>query len=206
LERIGIDLPSTSIDSAKQQRAWRRTIQFALHKEIPIKTGARFYTPFFIRSDDSHRDFWLIHLSGHFRARDVMVGLHWQESTAFAHYGRSGLRMLGYDQNQDSQWTKQQMLPGFFFDATALVSSQEQLTDQLPERIHGFKDGIPFHKLFAGLTNECPVTAQIMKEVLTDLASQGSFVFRTKKDPHGVEELNTIPILSFQVRRSVSSI
>ena len=181
LEKIGIDLPSRTIASAKEERAWRRTIQFALHQEIPEKTGARFYTPFFIRSDDSHRDFWLIHLSGHFRARDVMVGLHWQESTAFAHYGRSGLRMLGYDQNQDAEWTKQQMLPGFFFDETALVSSQEELLEQLPERVYKFKGGIPFNELFAGLTNECPVTAQIMKDVLSDLASQGVIRVQDKK-------------------------
>lgn len=69
LENIGISLPSRTIGTAKEERNWRRTIQFALHREIPEKTGAKFYTPFFIRSADSHRDFWLIHLSGHFRAR-----------------------------------------------------------------------------------------------------------------------------------------
>ena len=97
LENVGISLPSKTIVTAKESRDWRRTIQFALHREIPEKTGAKFYTPFFIRSADAHRDFWLIHLSGHYRARDVMVGLHWKESTSFAHYGRSGLHMLGYD-------------------------------------------------------------------------------------------------------------
>ncbi len=180
LQNVGIELPSKEIATAKEARDWRRTIQFALHREIPERTGAKFYTPFFIRSSDAHRDFWLIHLSGHFRARDVMVGLHWKESTSFAHYGRSGLRMLGYDQQHDAEWTHQRMLPGFFFDETALASSQEELTEQLPERVFEFRDGIVFNDLFSTLTNECPVTADIMKGVLSELAKSGVIQVRDK--------------------------
>jgi three-Cys-motif partner protein len=154
LESVGIHIPPNTIETIKQERDWRRTVQFALHREIPEKTGAKFYTPFFIRSADSHRDFWLIHLSGHFRARDVMVGLHWQESTSFAHYGRSGLRMLGYDQQHDADWGSQRMLPGFFFDQTARASSQQDLLEQLPEKIFRFKDGVAFTNLFSELAND----------------------------------------------------
>jgi three-Cys-motif partner protein len=204
LQELGITLPSKVIATAKQEREWRRTIQFALHREIPAKTAARFYTPFFIRSTDSHRDFWLIHLSGHFRARDVMVGLHWQQSTSFAHYGRSGLRMLGYDQRLDPEWTKQQMLPGFYFDETALASSQDELLDQLPERISTFGDGVAFSELFARLTNECPVTAKIMKGVLTDLAIQRVIHVRDKtgamKRRKGIQHDSDIIIPSQQKR------
>jgi len=173
MNRLGMVLPSTSIRDAKIDREWRRIIQFLLYKEIPQKTGAAFYTPFFIRSPESHRDFWLIHLSGHYRARGVMVGLHWQESTSFAHYGRSGLRMLGYDPKTDREWTKQNFLPGFYFDQTALVSSQEELLEQLPKHFHEFRQGITFADAFAQLTNDTPVTAEIMKEVIRDLAAQG---------------------------------
>ncbi|WP_425618516.1 three-Cys-motif partner protein TcmP [Anatilimnocola sp. NA78] len=173
LERIDLPLPSSTIVSAKNSRDWRRTIQYSLHKQIQVKSEAKFYTPFFIRSSDAHRDFWLIHLSGHYRARDVMVGLHWKESTHFAHYGGSGLRMLGYDQTRDEKITNQPQLPGFYFDETALVSSQEELLEQLPTRLHQFKDGISFEDFFAHLTNETPVTLEIMKSVLNELAVAG---------------------------------
>ena len=179
LEKLGIALPSTEIRTAKDERDWRRTIQFSLHREILDKTKAKFYTPFFIRSLDSHRDFWLIHLSGHFRARDVMVGLHWQEGT-FAHYGRSGLRMLGYDQVHDAKWTQQPIMPGFYFDQTALVSSQEALFEQLPEKIFDFADGVAFHELFSMLSNDCPVTANIMKDVIADIAKDETIQIRDK--------------------------
>ena len=204
LENVGITLPSKDIGTAKESRDWRRIIQFALHREIPERTGAKFYTPFFIRSADAHRDFWLIHLSGHFRARDVMVGLHWKESTAFAHYGRSGLRMLGYDQEFDAEWTGQRMLPGFYFDETALVSSQEELMAQLPERLFAHRDGIDFNNLFATLTNECPVTGEIMKGVLADLMREGVLQVRdrtgTKTRRSGIQHGSDVLIPSRQKR------
>lgn len=178
IERVGITLPSKTIETVKQEEDWRRAIQFLLHRQIPERTGAKFYTPFFIRSADSDRAFWLIHLSGHFRARDVMVGLHWQESTSFAHYGRSGLRMLGYDQDRDAAWTDQRMLPGFFFDEAALASSQRELLEQLPETLFNFRDGVVLTDLFSGLANDCPVTLAIMKGVVNDLAKEGLIEIR----------------------------
>ncbi len=181
LAKIGITLPSKTIGTAKESRDWRRSIQLALHEQIRSQTAAKFYTPFFIRSEDSHRDFWLVHLSGHFRARDVMVGLHWKENRSFAHYGGSGLQMLGYDPKYDSDLTRQRMLPEFHFDQTARASSHEELLRQLPERIFPSKDGITFQSLFSSLTNECPVTAEIMKDVLNDLAKDGTIRVQDKQ-------------------------
>lgn len=203
LEKAGISLPAKSIATAKDAREWRRLIQFALHREIPERTCAKYYTPFFIRSAESNRDLWLVHLSGHYRARDVMVGLHWKECTDFAHYGRSGLRMLGYDQRKDEEWSKQKMLPGFYFDDTALASSQEELIEELPERIHPNKDGIPFNGLFAELTNDCPVTAEIMMDVVSDLARQGIVRIVSKKGTsrrRGLQHGTDIIIPSRQTR------
>jgi three-Cys-motif partner protein len=172
LGNLGINLPPKDIATAKGQVEWRRIIQFELHKEIQLRSGARFYTPFFIRSLEAHRDLWLIHLSGHVRARDVMVGLHWKENRSFAHYGRPGLRMLGYDPQFDEDWNKQKLL-GFFFDDTALALSHGELMEQLPERLANHKEGIAFSEFFGGLTNEVPVTQQIMADVLRELAREG---------------------------------
>lgn len=182
LDKVGLVLPSKDIATAKNDREWRRIIQYRLHRQIPEQTGARHYTPFFIRSEDSHRDFWLIHLSGHWKARDVMVGLHWQENTSFAHFGGSGLAMLGYDSKNDASLTKQNLLPGFYFDQTALVSSHEALMHQLPPRVFDCDKGITFNELFSGVTNETPVTAQIMKAVLKELVKEKQILVR---DKHG---------------------
>jgi hypothetical protein len=58
----------------------------------------------------------LIHLSSHWKARDVMTDLHWELGTTFAHYGRPGLYMLGYDQDCDEGWTGQPFLPAIAQD------------------------------------------------------------------------------------------
>lgn len=180
LQSAGLNLSAAEIADARASRHWRRSIQYLLHREIPTVTGADYYTPFFIRSADSHRDFWLVHLSGHHKARDVMVGLHWQESTSFAHYGGSGLQMLGYHQSRDENLTHQPTLPGFFFDQTALVSSQEELIEQLPARVHEFSKGVSAESFFAKHTNEAPVTFEIMRGVLNELAASGQIIVRDK--------------------------
>ena len=184
LGRIGLELTADQITIRKQMREWRQAIQLLLHGEIQQKSGAKFYTPFFIRSPDEHRDFWLIHLSGQSKARDVMVTQHWAERTSFAHYGGSGLHMLGYDPEKDSNVTRQEMLPGFFFDDTALASSQDCLLEQLPERLFQYKDGISFRNFFAGITNETPATSEIIKDVLEDLTLKGWIKVDSEKGVH----------------------
>jgi len=204
IKQLGVDLPSTKIRDAKVEREWRRLIQFFLHNEIPERTGAAHYTPFFIRSPDSNRDFWLVHLSGHPRARDVMVGLHWAEHNSFAHYGKSGLRMLGYDPEKDEAWTKQKMLPAFYFDDTAKADSEEELLEQLPQQLYQFADGISFDEAFAKLTNETPVTSDIMKGVLNELARQGVIKVRdlsgAVKRRAGVQHDDDVIVVSRQKR------
>lgn len=180
LAKIGISLPTGTKTSAKNHLKWRRIIQNTLHNEIPKATGAKYYTPFFIHSADAHRDFWLIHLSGHHRARDVMVGLHWDECTSFRHFGGPGLRMLGYDPDNDLDWTSKQTFPMFEFDDGAKSASQQELLGQLPEQVSPHKDGITFERFFAGLTNQSPVTSAIMREVLGKLAGEGAILIRDK--------------------------
>lgn len=180
LDRVGINFPTRDLKGLKAQQDWRRAIQFLLHEEIRKKTEAKFYTPFFIRSRDAHRDFWLIHLSGHARARDVMVQLHWKENRSFAHYGKAGLNMLGYDENVDAQITGQKMLPGFFFDETARAASQSLLLEQLPRLIYDLSDRIPYFDLFSRITNETPASSEIIQSVIADLKADGVLEIRDK--------------------------
>ena len=191
LEKLDIPIGSDKILTLKQQHDWRLAIQALLHKKIHEQSNAKYYTPFFIRSPDAHRDFWLIHLSGHAKARDVMVGLHWTENTSFAHYGRSGLQMLGYDPGEDFRLTRQAALPMFCFDDTARSSTQESLMNELPERLHGYgkQGGIPFFELFASLTNESPATSDIFQSVVSNLAKEGMIEiinYRTGRGKEGI--------------------
>jgi three-Cys-motif partner protein len=88
VERVGLQLPFESIQDLKRKQGmdWKRYIQLALHNEIHLRSGASFYAPFFIKSVEAHRSYWLIHLSQHERARDVMTQLHWNQHNYFQHF------------------------------------------------------------------------------------------------------------------------
>jgi len=186
LERIGLKLSKEQIKSAKEENDWRLANQMLLHTEIFQKSGATHYTPFFIRSKESHWDYWLIHLSNHWRARDVMVGLHWDENTSFAHYGSSGLTMFGYDPDDDIAITSQP----FLFDQDAKESTMEELLVQLPKQLHLVaRNGISFHDFFKSATNDTPATSHIVKEALTILRRDREIVIR---DQTGLKKRSSI--------------
>ncbi len=174
LQKIGISIPSEVIKDAKQNATWKKMIQTLLHEQIYKNSGASHYTPFFIRSGDSNRDYWLVHLSNHPRARDVMVGLHWNEKNSFVHYGGAGLNMLGYDREYDSAIGGLTLPTNeFHFDKVAEESTQNQLLEDLPRRISELPEGITFDELFTQLTNESPATKNMFRECVTQLSREG---------------------------------
>lgn len=96
------------------------------------RTGATFYTPFFIHSTDSHRSYWLLHLSNHRQARDEMGKLHWRLNNHFQHHGGAGFHALGFDPSKDLR----QGLLTFMFDDDAMKRSEAAVLEQLPRMIH----------------------------------------------------------------------
>jgi three-Cys-motif partner protein len=169
----GIDVERLLSKMDKSRLEWRRLIQLELHKEIQEKTGAKFYTPFFIRSTEANRDLWLVHLSGHYRARDVMVGIHWLQNTSFAHYAKPGLNMFGYNEDEDHSRSRQLWLPGYYFDETARALTHEAIHEQLARQIVDGRGPIDVQTLFAEVSNGTPATVRMLRDVLRELASEG---------------------------------
>lgn len=178
LPSLDLDALAASCDRSAPQ--WRRVIQMGLHSQVQAASGAKFYTPFFIHSVDSHKDLWLLHLSGHPRARDVMVGLHWQHQNSFAHYGGAGLKMLGYHPGEDVAHTKQPYLNGFLFDGPAKALTEDALLDELPARIFDHMGEISFNELFSSISNETPATSEILRKVIKTLAEDN--IIRVKDE------------------------
>lgn len=78
LHSLGVPgvLRGRSIDEIKaSERDYRLYIQTCMYQDLVQACGAAFYTVFFIRTR-GHGDFWLLHLSQHERARDVMTTVH----------------------------------------------------------------------------------------------------------------------------------
>lgn len=177
LEAIGLPnvFQGKSLQEIKNNECdWRAYIQSQLYPHIVRSAGSRFHTPFFIRSTKGHGDFWLLHLSMHQKARDVMTEVHWEHSNTFIHYGGEGLDMfkVGYITNADERFTQQGKL-GYTFDDDARKRTEEKLHLDIPRLIYADEDGQSYETLHATTCNDSPATSRIYKDVLSSLAKQG---------------------------------
>lgn len=163
----------------KDQRGARWLIQNFLYRHLVEKTGAPYYTPFFIKSPESHRSYWLIHISKHPTARDEMARLHWNMQNHFVHHGRAGLRMLGFDPEQSPD----QILFDFVFDDNARARSITALADELPRQIFGaHRNGEApptLIGLFNGVCNDTPATKELIGDALLTLRAENEIEILT---------------------------
>lgn len=177
LKEVGVHdfLGGRSIAEIKSsERNWRLLIQSGLYRSLVDQCGAKYFTPFFIRNKKGHGDYWLIHLSQHHKARDVMTEVHWDNNNYFIHYGGSGLdmfQMIGYDPDHDAACKGQGAL-GFEFDDVARKSSINALSEQIPRRIYENDNGLMFENLFSSTCNHSPASAEIYRESIGILIDQ----------------------------------
>lgn len=174
LRKIGIPtlLTGKSLQEIKSsERDWRLFIQSALYTSLVQQCGAKHFTPFFIRNKQGHGDYWLIHLSQHHKARDVMTNVHWQNQNYFIHYAGAGLNMfnmLGYDPRFDNEHLGQRSL-GFEFDVPARERSIAALMEQIPKVIYAHDEGVSYESLYVSTCNESPATGDIYQLALEQL-------------------------------------
>lgn len=175
----GIGLPNVfqgkSLQEIKNSECdWRAYIQSQLYPHIVRSAGSRFHTPFFIRSTKGHGDFWLLHLSMHQKARDVMTEVHWEHSNTFIHYGGEGLDMfkVGYITNADERFTQQGKL-GYTFDDDARKRTEEKLHLDIPRLIYADEDGQSYETLHATTCNDSPATSRISRMCSAVLQNRG---------------------------------
>ena len=141
----------------------RQVVQRLLHEYIPRAVGARYYTPFFITSGASAKSYWLVHLSGHHRARDVVTEMHWKHHTSFAHYGGAGIQMLGFDPRKVLDDPPQT----FDFGESAGALADAELDHVLPSVLHPFRrDGVSCDELYEKIANSTPATSERLRQSL----------------------------------------
>jgi three-Cys-motif partner protein len=185
LKELGLEgvFGGRTIDSIRQsEREWRLLIQSVLYRGLIERCGAKHYTPFFIRNPRGHGDYWLIHMSQHHRARDVMTEVHWGNHNHFIHYGGPGLQMfqmVGYDPDGDSTPSGQRRL-GFEFDDVAREQSLAALMEQFPTKIYARHDGISFGELFTSTCNQTPATAALYRHALSNLVEEKIIIINGK--------------------------
>jgi len=146
---------------------WRPSVQHLLHQHFFEKSGADYYTPFFIHSVDSHRAYWLLHFSKHSTARNAMVDLHWGMHDHFQHFGKAGFGMLlGHDPRQKSKANQK----SFAFDADAEKLTHQALLAEMPSRISVFTELVSFKHFFNAVVNETPATKEMIAKMISELS------------------------------------
>ena len=161
-------MTAAEIDDMKKSPKWRVHLQSSLYQSLTSQCSAKFYTPFFVRPERGHGDFWLLHLSQHWKARDVMAATHWEHSNHFAHYGRAGFHMFstGYITKIDST---DQLQSGFDFSDVAATVSQDTMLEQIPAMLFEAPDYLTFEQFFMQLINTTPATRAMVEEALLAL-------------------------------------
>jgi three-Cys-motif partner protein len=164
----------------KEPREGRWLVQNLLFQHLRDKTGAPYYTCFFIKSPTSNLSYWLVHISKHPKARDEMARLHWVMTNHFAHHGRAGLKMLGFDPEQDTQ----QIPMDFLFDDNAEARTTNALMNELPPLIfdRSAQNSAPptLENLFTHVCNETPATMKQIAQVLVGLRNEREIEIFTK--------------------------
>ncbi len=148
---------------------WRAQIQRQLARGIIEGSGASFSTIFFITPVAAPGwTYWLVHLSNAYKARDVMMELHWGFANHFSHFLEPDIFTLGHTAGRGAKRRDQQDLDlgaAFNFDAIAAARCENGLREKLIPRIYELEQ-IRFANLLATLGNSTPATAGMIKNAL----------------------------------------
>ncbi len=151
----------------KESGNWHGAIQEQLANAIFKASGAKHITLFFIDNKDGSA-YWLVHLSKVYKARDVMMGLHWKHANTsldFSHYLTPGLFPLGYRSHQVPRQTALDLATDFDFGKESKKQCISDLSEQLP-RILREQDQTTFQNLVDSVGSMTPASSAEFKAAL----------------------------------------
>jgi three-Cys-motif partner protein len=155
---------------AKEDWSPRYGAQKWLRSYIQKYVGAPHDTSFFLHSEESHKDLWLLHFSRQPRARDAMLEVHYKFANQAHFYGKEGFEMLGYNPTIDDNQCRL-----FGFTDQDASRSTDALLDDIPKAMtdRGGSAGIPAQALFARELNDATVTFEMFKKGAVAARSAG---------------------------------
>lgn len=133
----------------KESGNWHAAIQEQLANAIFKASGARHITLFFIHPKKG-RTYWLVHLSNVYRARDVMMDIHWQHANNqpyFTHHLGAGIYGLGYQAFKIPGQVSLDFCDEKVLNEELEKRCMEALSKDLPRHIFSIRDPISFSQL-----------------------------------------------------------
>lgn len=177
----------TAIEKLKSAPSgvWRAAIQRNLARGLVEVSGARHYTIFYITPiGNTPWTYWLVHLTNSYKARDVMMELHWERANHFSHNLEPDIFTLGYHGNSDSIATRQESMDlgeTHHFDAMASARCKKGLTEKMIPAIYDRSTPMPFGEVLETVGSKTPGTASMIREALDPAIRSGDIVARSLK-------------------------
>lgn len=165
--------------------AWRAAIQRNLANALIRTSGAQHSTIFYVTPLGSTPwTYWLVHLSNNYKARDVMMEIHWTKSNQFSHYLEPDIFTLGYSASKDKEVTGQDALvfgEEFHFDNIAAQKCTSGLERKLVPWVFGKGDqSVTFRQLAHDVGSNTPATEKMLKLSLDEAIRSGDIIVNTK--------------------------
>jgi len=135
-----------TIDGLMNRKGWNGAAEKMVFDGFG--TCAPFVSPFSINNPDGWR-YWLIHFANNYRARQVYNNVLHDNSTAQAHFGRSGLDMLAYDPEHDDGAL-------YLFDLSGRAAAKAQLLDDIPRMVAESGDALNMSEFYESIYNATP--------------------------------------------------
>lgn len=148
----------TSLEGAMSKGSWLGAAERIVFETF--RNCAPFVSPFSINNPDGWR-YWLIHFANFYRARQVYNNVLHENSSAQAHFGRSGLNMLSYDPRHETGAL-------YLFDLSGRQQALGQLLEDIPRLVSESGDAIPVHDFYESIYNSTPAHADDVHQAIID--------------------------------------
>jgi len=183
LENIGLDkyIPWSQLNELKadHKKEWRKILQRYLANGIKRESGAQFMTLFFMKPHGTNSwGYWLIHLSNHYRAHEVMKSLHWEHATDFGHELEPGIFVLGYNANEDSDYTRQDTFK--FGEERSKDACIDGVREHFGKQIFLLNKPVRVGDLFQGCVSESTAAESHLLAATRDLHASKDIVIVSK--------------------------
>lgn len=136
----------SKLDGLMNKNAWLGAAERIVFSSF--QRCATYVSPFSINNPDGWR-YWLIHFSNSVRARQEYNNVLHLNSSAQAHFGRSGLNMLAYDPQDEGNRL-------YLFDMSGRADAKEQLLDDIPRLVTEFGDTVGVADFYGSIYNATP--------------------------------------------------
>lgn len=155
---------------------WRKALIAIFLQQIRQSCLAKYVSPFMIQHDGW--GYWLLHLSNHSEANNVMKSTHWLHQNSSLHEGFPGLKMLEFTHDNWAQTTM------WRFDEDARAATHEALVAELCPRISELGEAPTVKQLIESIANETPADRNRLYAALNTLRGDKELLIVGPKREH----------------------